>query len=202
MQSPWRCRRFNAIKHEHVASATLGGKQRQTERETALRQFRKRQLKLLLTTDVAARGLDIPKLPAVVNFELPTTVDQYVHRTGRTGRQGEPGLVINLGSDHDFRDLKKLLADTDYQFTELTVGEKTVTDEKPTEGTAKMPVRKEASRAIQKEQHESKREVKKSVHNTLDGFSMPAKRKNRKKNRKNKGIRLKHRRMAEKQSDQ
>ena len=65
-----------------------------------------------------------------------------------------------------------------------------------------MPVRKEASRAIQKEQRESKREVKKSIHNTLDCFSMPAKRKNRKKNRKNKGIRLKHRRMAEKQSDQ
>ena len=190
------------LKHEHVASATLGGKQRQTERETALRQFRKRQLKLLLTTDVAARGLDIPKLPAVINFELPTTVDQYVHRTGRTGRQGEPGLVINLGSDHDFRDLKKLLADTDYQFTELTVGEKAVTDEKPADGAAKMPVRKEASRAIQKEQRESKREVKKSIHNTLDGFSMPAKRKNRKKNRKNKGIRLKHRRMTEKQSDQ
>lgn len=188
------------LKHEHVASATLGGKQRQIEREAALRQFRKRQLKLLLTTDVAARGLDIPKLPAVINFELPQTVDQYIHRTGRTGRQGEPGLVINLGSDHDFRDLRKLLADTEYELTPMTVGEKHVTDEQPTDGKKQEPVRKENSRAVQKQQRESRQEVKKSVHKTLDDFSMPTKRKKRKKNRKNKGIRLKHRRMAEKQN--
>ncbi len=114
------------LKHAGVPVAVLGGKQRQTERETMLRQFRKRQVKLLLTTDVAARGLDIPKLPAVVNFELPQSADAYVHRAGRTGRQGEPGTVMTLGSDHDLRKLKRLMTDHDYTFETLTIARREV----------------------------------------------------------------------------
>ena len=58
---------------------------------------------------MAGRGLDIPKLPAVVNFEPPKRAEAYIHRAGRTGRMGEPGLVVTLGDDHDRRDLKKLV---------------------------------------------------------------------------------------------
>ncbi len=117
-----------------MAIGTLGGRQKQTQREKAMRMFRKRQIKLLLTTDVAARGIDIPKLPAVINFDLPTETNTYIHRVGRTGRQGEPGLVINLGDDHDIRDLKKILAPTDYHLEHLYIDNDQITDQKPQKG--------------------------------------------------------------------
>ncbi|WP_215509895.1 DEAD/DEAH box helicase [Limosilactobacillus fermentum] len=186
------------LHHDGISSATLGGRQRQTERETVMRQFRKHQVKLLLTTDVAARGLDIPKLPAVVNFELPNTADGYVHRTGRTGRQGEPGLVVNLGDDHDFRDLKKLLADTDYQLEPMTIDKRQLVSGEDAKNAGKS-VEKATVKAVQKRQHDAKGNPKKEVVRTLDSFSQPAKAKHKKKNRKNKGIRLKHRRKNEEQ---
>lgn len=186
------------LRHDGISSATLGGRQRQTERETVMRQFRKHQVKLLLTTDVAARGLDIPKLPAVVNFELPNTADGYVHRTGRTGRQGEPGLVVNLGDDHDFRDLKKLLADTDYQLEPMTIDKRQLVSGEDAKNAGKS-VEKATVKAVQKCQHDAKGNPKKEVVRTLDSFSQPAKAKHKKKNRKNKGIRLKHRRKNEEQ---
>ncbi|MCC6111162.1 DEAD/DEAH box helicase [Limosilactobacillus fermentum] len=186
------------LRHDGISSATLGGRQRQTERETVMRQFRKHQVKLLLTTDVAARGLDIPKLPAVVNFELPNTADGYVHRTGRTGRQGEPGLVVNLGDDHDFRDLKKLLADTDYQLEPMTIDKRQLVSGEDAKNAGKS-VEKATVKAVQKRQHDAKCNPKKEVVRTLDSFSQPAKAKHKKKNRKNKGIRLKHRRKNEEQ---
>lgn len=186
------------LRHDGISSATLGGRQRQTERETVMRQFRKHQVKLLLTTDVAARGLDIPKLPAVVNFELPNTADGYVHRTGRTGRQGEPGLVVNIGDDHDFRDLKKLLADTDYQLEPMTIDKRQLVSGEDAKNAGKS-VEKATVKAVQKRQHDAKGNPKKEVVRTLDSFSQPAKAKHKKKNRKNKGIRLKHRRKNEEQ---
>ena len=186
------------LRHDGISSATLGGRQRQTERETVMRQFRKHQVKLLLTTDVAARGLDIPKLPAVVNFELPNTADGYVHRPGRTGRQGEPGLVVNLGDDHDFRDLKKLLADTDYQLEPMTIDKRQLVSGEDAKNAGKS-VEKATVKAVQKRQHDAKGNPKKEVVRTLDSFSQPAKAKHKKKNRKNKGIRLKHRRKNEEQ---
>lgn len=103
------------LMHHHVPVATLSANQRQTERQKALTDFRLGRVKLLLSTDVAARGLDIAKLPAVVNFDLPETAIIYTHRVGRTGRMGEPGQVINFGDDHDLRDLKRLLKDTNYE---------------------------------------------------------------------------------------
>lgn len=186
------------LRHDGISSATLGGRQRQTERETVMRQFRKHQVKLLLTTDVAARGLDIPKLPAVVNFELPNTADGYVHRTGRTGRQGEPGLVVNLGDDHDFRDLKKLLADTDYQLEPMTIDKRQLVSGEDAKNAGKS-VEKATVKAVQKRQHDAKGNPKKEVVRTLDSLSQPAKAKHKKKNHKNKGIRLKHRRKNEEQ---
>ena len=180
------------LRHEHIAVGTLGGRQRQVQREKAMRMFRKRQLKLLLTTDLAARGLDIPKLPGVVNFDLPKATNVYIHRAGRTGRQGEPGVVLNLGDDHDIRDLKKLLKDTDAQLVRMYIGNDQLTDQKPVAGQKVVSLGKKASRRLQEEQHDDGN-VQKRVHKTLSSFSKPH-RKHHKKDRKNKGIRLKHRR--------
>lgn len=97
------------LAHEHVAMATLVRGDSSNTRAKALDNFRKGQAKFLLTTDVAARGLDIADLPAVINFDLPRDGETYTHRAGRTGRMGKSGLVITLGNDHDARDLKRLV---------------------------------------------------------------------------------------------
>lgn len=98
--------------HRHVREAAkLTSEQSQTSRQNALRDFRKGKVRLLLTTDVAARGIDIPKLPAVINFDLPRDAKTYTHRVGRTGRMHEDGLVINMGDDHDLRRLKQMVRD-------------------------------------------------------------------------------------------
>ena len=98
------------LAHEHVAMATLARGDSSTTRAKSLTNFRQGRAKFLLTTDVAARGLDIPDLPAVINFDLPRDGETYTHRAGRTGRMGKVGTVISFGNDHDFRDLKKMVA--------------------------------------------------------------------------------------------
>ncbi|MGK4144245.1 DEAD/DEAH box helicase [Weissella paramesenteroides] len=98
------------LAHEHVAMATLVRGDSSTTRSKSLTNFRQGKAKFLLTTDVAARGLDIPDLPAIINFDLPRDGETYTHRAGRTGRMGKAGTVISFGNDHDYRDLKKMVA--------------------------------------------------------------------------------------------
>ncbi|KAL4376073.1 hypothetical protein GQ457_02G040980 [Hibiscus cannabinus] len=74
-------------------STTIHGDRSQQERELALRSFKSGKTPILVATDVAARGLDIPHVAHVVNFDLPNDIDDYVHRIGRTGRAGKTGLA-------------------------------------------------------------------------------------------------------------
>lgn len=100
------------LRHAHVSVMSIGSNdKRQVQRADALRLFKKGEVALLLVTDVAARGLDIDNLPLVVNAQLPERLKTYVHRTGRTGRMGKNGMVLNLGNDHDIRNLKRELGD-------------------------------------------------------------------------------------------
>jgi ATP-dependent RNA helicase RhlE len=98
---------FVATRHatEHVArklydrgihAAPLHGEMSQSQRSEALRNFKDGRLHVLLTTDLAARGIDIPGLEVVVNYDLPRSPDDYVHRIGRTGRAGVSGLAVNF----------------------------------------------------------------------------------------------------------
>lgn len=81
------------LKDGLVAKAIHGDKS-QSARTTALREFKEHKLPILVATDIAARGLDIEKLPQVVNYELPQQAEDYVHRIGRTGRAGEAEKLI------------------------------------------------------------------------------------------------------------
>ncbi len=87
----------------------------QREREEALRDFRSGRSRVLVATSVAARGLDIPKVAHVINYDLPSSIDEYVHRIGRTGRIGNQGMATAFfKSDKDgalARSLVKVLAD-------------------------------------------------------------------------------------------
>ncbi|GAD16728.1 DEAD/DEAH box helicase [Lentilactobacillus otakiensis] len=122
------------LSHRHIKEAAqLTSEQRQTARQKALRDFRDGKIRLLLTTDVAARGMDIDKLPAVVNFDLPSDPKTYIHRVGRTGRMHQDGLVINMGDDHDLRDLKKLVKPYGYQPKNIYFDGNQLSDTRPTE---------------------------------------------------------------------
>lgn len=75
---------------------SIHGKREQRERELALKLFRSGQMKVLLTTSVCARGLDIKNVSHVINYDLPKSIDDYVHRIGRTGRLGNKGKATSL----------------------------------------------------------------------------------------------------------
>ena len=92
------------LKDGLVAKAIHGDKS-QNARTTALREFKEHTLPILVATDIAARGLDIEKLPQVVNYELPQQAEDYVHRIGRTGRAGEAGEAYSLVSPEELPQL-------------------------------------------------------------------------------------------------
>ncbi len=79
-----------------VSAAALHGNKSQSFRTRTLKQFKDGAVRVLVATDVAARGLDISNLPYVVNYDMPTVAEDYVHRIGRTGRAGESGVAISL----------------------------------------------------------------------------------------------------------
>ncbi|MEY2931867.1 MAG: ATP-dependent helicase RhlE [Pseudomonadota bacterium] len=81
-----------------IAATSLHGALSSGARSQALADFKARQLRVLVATDVAARGLDIVQLPAVVNYDLPRSPTDYLHRIGRTGRAGETGVAISFVS--------------------------------------------------------------------------------------------------------
>jgi ATP-dependent RNA helicase RhlE len=79
-----------------ISAAAIHGNKSQGARTKALSQFKSNEIRVLVATDIAARGLDIPLLPHVVNYELPNVPEDYVHRIGRTGRAGASGEAISL----------------------------------------------------------------------------------------------------------
>lgn len=79
-----------------ISAAAIHGNKSQGARTKALKNFKENSIKILVATDIAARGLDIPLLPHVINYELPNVPEDYVHRIGRTGRAGAAGEAISL----------------------------------------------------------------------------------------------------------
>lgn len=81
---------------EGISAAAIHGNKSQGARTRALADFKSNTIRVMVATDIAARGLDIPLLPHVINFELPNVPEDYVHRIGRTGRAGASGEAISL----------------------------------------------------------------------------------------------------------
>src|SRR6202008_3696267 len=101
-------------KHGFSAGA-LHGDMDQPARTAALDQFRKGEIPLLVASDVAARGLDIPAVSHIFNFDVPHHADDYVHRIGRTGRAGRAGTAISIVSPLDHKSIaaiEKLIGQT------------------------------------------------------------------------------------------
>ncbi len=84
------------LNDQGITAAPIHGNKSQGARTKALADFKSGEVRVLVATDIAARGIDIPQLPQVVNFDLPNVAEDYVHRIGRTGRAGETGKAISL----------------------------------------------------------------------------------------------------------
>jgi len=100
------------LEKDGIASSAIHGNKSQPQRIKALQDFKQGNIRVLVATDIAARGLDIDALPHVVNFELPQVAEDYVHRIGRTGRAGSEGEALSLVCVDEaklLKDIEKLL---------------------------------------------------------------------------------------------
>jgi superfamily II DNA/RNA helicase len=103
---------FSPFSVAQISVGALHGGKTQDQREYSIGEFKAGEFNVLVATDVAGRGIDIPDVGLVINFEMPNSIEQYKHRIGRTGRAGRSGLAISLLSSTDsniFYDLKTLL---------------------------------------------------------------------------------------------
>ena len=84
------------LKKNNISSAAIHGDKAQNQRQRALEDFKDKKVRVLVATDIAARGIDIDKLKYVINFDIPNIAETYVHRIGRSGRAGEEGVAISI----------------------------------------------------------------------------------------------------------
>lgn len=91
-----------ALQRQGIAAAGIHGGLVQSERNAAMRSFHSGELKVLVATNLAARGLDIPQISHVVNYDMPQNLEEYVHRIGRTARMGRDGTAITFVTEWDF----------------------------------------------------------------------------------------------------
>ncbi len=101
------------LAEQQISCNYLRGEMDQEKRNQALAQFRAGKINILIATDVAARGIDVPDITHVINYDMPRSADVYVHRIGRTARGGKKGTAISLVEAHDIDILAKIERYTD-----------------------------------------------------------------------------------------
>lgn len=118
-----------AMERVDIVTDTIHSDKLQKEREATMRAFRSGELKILIATDVSARGIDIPNVEYVVNYDLPDTSENYVHRVGRTGRGSQKGQAVSFCSTEELPVLEEIennlgkainrleISKSDYQYT-------------------------------------------------------------------------------------
>ncbi|PKP30970.1 MAG: DEAD/DEAH box helicase [Bacteroidetes bacterium HGW-Bacteroidetes-16] len=102
----------NILKKQKIKSAAIHGDKAQNQRQKALTMFKEGELRVLVATDIAARGIDIAQLKYVINFDIPNIAETYVHRIGRSGRAGEEGTAISICEPEEnvfIKDIEKLI---------------------------------------------------------------------------------------------
>lgn len=101
------------LKQAHIKASVIHGDKAQNQRQKSLQQFKNGETRVLVATDIAARGIDIDKLGYVINFDIPNESETYVHRIGRSGRAGEAGVSISICEPEEnmfIKDIEKLTA--------------------------------------------------------------------------------------------
>lgn len=96
------------LQRSEISSAAIHGNKSQGAREKALGSFRAGEIRVLVATDIAARGIDIPQVSHVINFDLPEDAENYVHRIGRTGRAGRNGVSVSFCDEAEVKLLRSI----------------------------------------------------------------------------------------------
>ena len=146
-------KKLNAV---DIKTLTIHGDKRQGARTKALKDFKEKKVKVLVATDVAARGIDINNLPYVINFDMPTYPNDYIHRIGRTGRAGKNGNAISFMDINEKKFLngvENLLKNKIQQITEVGFE----------------PVQKPSTESRSKASKDNQTKFKKSKKNNLRG---------------------------------
>lgn len=111
----------DSLSAQGFVTRALHGDMSQRERNRTLTELRRGQVKVLVATDVAARGIDVPGISHVINFDLPRQVEDYVHRIGRTGRAGREGIAISIAAHGEVRQVRNIERYTTQQIPETTL---------------------------------------------------------------------------------
>jgi len=104
----WADRLARRLAERHIKIATLHADRTQSQRTAAIEGFRSGRYRVLVATDIAARGLDIDGIGHIVNYEVPTSIDTYVHRVGRTARAEKEGTAITLSTPDEVPALRAI----------------------------------------------------------------------------------------------
>ncbi|NQV17465.1 MAG: DEAD/DEAH box helicase [Armatimonadetes bacterium] len=159
------------LKKQKIKSATIHGNKTQNQRQKALMQFKAGEIRVLVATDIAARGIDIIKLKYVINYDIPNIAETYVHRIGRTGRAGEEGNAISICEPEEnayIKDIEKLIR-----------RKIEVVEENPFPQTEK-PMTANEKKDLEKEKQQRKKEffaAKKKKEDRLKAFKLSRKNK-------------------------
>jgi ATP-dependent RNA helicase RhlE len=133
------------LEYDGLSAAAIHGNKSQGARTRALADFKDGKVRVLVATDIAARGLDIQQLPHVVNFELPNVPEDYVHRIGRTGRAGLDGEAVSLVCV----DEKKLLSDIE-RLLKQTIKKVTIEGYEPDASIRAEPIKNGRNKQVSK----------------------------------------------------
>jgi ATP-dependent RNA helicase RhlE len=132
-------------KNGHEAQAIHGNKS-QNARQKALGDFKDGKIRILVATDIAARGIDVDDLSHVINYEIPNIPETYIHRIGRTGRRGLNGIAVSFCDNTEIlflRDIQRLISQTIPVVSDHPYAMTDFTPEKAPAKTARKPIRRE-----------------------------------------------------------
>jgi len=135
-----------------VSCAWIRGEMEQSKRIESIRKFHEGEVPFLIATDVAARGIDLPNVSHVINYDMPYGADVYVHRIGRTGRAGNRGCAISLVEAHDMAMVAKI-----ERYTEERLKRRVIDELRPKHKEARVPVKKKKPKDDKKKSAKKKK---------------------------------------------
>ncbi|KAB0478767.1 ATP-dependent RNA helicase SrmB [Vibrio sp. IB15] len=148
------------LESAQIPCAWIQGEMPQDRRNNAIARFRDGTVNVLLATDVAARGIDLPDVSHVINYDMPRTADVYLHRIGRTARAGKKGNAVSLIEAHD-----QLMIERVARYTKEAIKERFVEGMRPTHKkatvTKKKKPKKEDKKAVEKQKLAKKKKIAK-----------------------------------------
>ena len=148
---------YNSMRKHGFKVGALHGDLSQASRNETLKAFKEGNIDLLIASDVAARGLDVEDLPAVINFHVPINPEDYIHRIGRTGRAGKEGKAFTLVSPHEEKHLSLIFKSLNKTIEEIQLG----TDFKEEKTKEKMP--SQAKKPASSKNNSSKKSIEPQV---------------------------------------